>query len=105
MKRTRQAGAVRLFSRLAVCIFSLVVVTLISVQFARIVNEDIAMANSLSSVRHDVAVLRARNDQERREIHRLLDPAGAVPEIHDRFHLVFPNEAIIYLKPAHRSNP
>ena len=105
MKRTRQSGAVRLFSRLAVCIFSLVIVTLISVQFVRIVDEDIAMANSLSSVRHDVAALRARNAGVRREIHRLLDPAGTVPEIHDRLHLVFPNEAIIYLKPAHRSGP
>jgi len=33
-----------------------------------------------------------------REIRRLSDPRGAVPEIHDRLHLVGDKEAIIYLK-------
>lgn len=105
VSRTKASGAVRLFSRLAASIFALVIITLVSVQFARIVNEDIAMANSLSSVQGDIRDLQAHNRRERREIRRLMDPEGAIPEIHDRLHLVQPGEAIIYLKPAPREGP
>jgi cell division protein FtsB len=102
MKQRRRgaSGIVRLFSRLVFGAVAVVVFTLVSIQFARIVNENIAMARSLSSVRQDVAALREHKRQEERELRRLLDPEGAVPEIHDRLHLVRPNEAIIYVKPA-----
>lgn len=105
MKRTRASGAVRFFSRLVAVLFAAIVFTLVSIQFARIVNEDIAMAHSLTSVEGDVADLRAHNRREAREMRRLLDPEGAVPEIHDRLHMVRPNEAIIYVKPAHPASP
>lgn len=106
MKRRRgAAGAFRLFSRLIVGAVAVVVFTLVSIQFARIVNENIAMARSLSSIRQDVATLRQRKREEQRELRRLVDPEGAVPEIHDRLHLVRPNEAIIYIKPAHAATP
>src|SRR5579884_891194 len=100
----RRGGApaiVRLFSRLVVGAVAVVVFTLVSIQFARIVNENIAMARSLSSVEQDVATLREHRRLEERELRRLLDPEGAVPEIHDRLHLVRQNEAIIYVKGAH----
>lgn len=99
MKRsTRAAGAVRLFSRLLLGLVAVVVFTLVSVQFARIVNQNVAMARSLSDVRHDVSVLRQRKREEERELRRLSDPYGAIPEIHDRLHLVRANEAIVYVK-------
>lgn len=104
MKRRRgAAGIFRLFSRLIFGAVAVVVFTLVSIQFARIVNENIAMAHSLSEVQHDVAALQEHKREEERELRRLLDPEGAVPEIHDRLRLVRPNEAIIYVKPAHQS--
>jgi len=101
MKQRRRgaAGIVRLFSRLIFGAVAVVVFTLVSIQFARIVNENIAMARSLSEVQNDVASLREHKRAEERELRRLLDPEGAVPEIHDRLHLVRSNEAIIYVKP------
>jgi cell division protein FtsB len=89
----------RFFSRLAVAAMVLVVLAMVSIQFARIVNENVAMARSLSSAQRDIAALQHRRRSEQREIHRLMDPNGAVPEIHDRLHLVAPNETIIYVKP------
>lgn len=100
-RRGRAAGIVRLFSRLIFGAVAVVIFTLVSIQFARIVNENIAMARSLSAVEQDVAVLREHKRQEERELRRLADPEGAIPEIHDRLHLVRPNEAIIYVKPSH----
>ena len=104
MKRARTAGSVRVFGRLFLGLFALFIFTLVSIQFARIVNENIAMAHSLASVDRDIGRLRARQSSEERDIRRLLDPEGAVPEIHDRLHLVRPDEAIIYIRPAHVSN-
>jgi len=89
----------RFFSRLAVAAMVLVVLAMISIQFARIVNENVAMARSLSAAQRDIAALRQRRRSEQREIRRLMDPRGAVPEIHERLHLVAPNETIIYVKP------
>ncbi|MBV8148061.1 MAG: hypothetical protein JO092_03095, partial [Candidatus Eremiobacteraeota bacterium] len=53
----------------------------------------------------DVAGLERRRMQQQRELVRLEDPLGAVPEIHDRLRLVRPNEAIIFLNPAPSPNP
>jgi len=77
----------------------LVAATLVSIQFAHVVSENVAMARSLSAVQKDLSVLARRRHSEQREIRRLMDPQGAVPEIHDRLHLVGPNETIIYVKP------
>ena len=76
-----------------------VVLSLVGLQYARIVNEDVAMARSLSAAKNDITALQRRKRSEQREIRRLMDPSGAVPEIHDRLHLVAPNETIIYVKP------
>lgn len=97
--KKRPALLFRFFSRLAVAAMVLVVLGLVSIQFARIVNENVAMARSLSSAQRDIVALQQRKRTEQREIRRLMDPRGAVPEIHDRLHLVAPNETIIYVKP------
>jgi len=80
---------------------STVVLTLVGVQFARILNQNVAMARSLSTVQRDVQALKARKREEQRELRRLSDPAGSIPAIHERLHLVRPNEAIIYIERGH----
>ena len=77
---------------------STVVLTLVGVQFARILDQNVAMARSLSAVQRDVQTLKARKREEQRELRRLSNPEGSVPAIHDRLRLVRPNEAIIFLK-------
>lgn len=102
MKRTT---VLRAGGRLAVVCVGLVVLSLIGVQFARTIGRNIALAHALSDARRDVAVLRARRAHQVREIRRLSDPRGAVPDIHDRLHLVRDNEAIIYLKRSGHAQP
>nr|MDQ2664205.1 hypothetical protein [Candidatus Eremiobacteraeota bacterium] len=69
-------------------------------QYGRIVNENVALSHSLSAVRKDVRSLQDRKRQDQDEIRRLRDPSGAIPDIHDRLHLVRPNEVLIYVRPA-----
>ncbi len=78
----------------------LLVFTLVGVQFWRVIDENIAMASELHGVSSDIANLRKRHDDELRELRRLQDPDGAIPEIHDRLRLVKPNEAMIFVSPA-----
>ncbi|MDQ2872009.1 MAG: hypothetical protein M3R35_02640 [Candidatus Eremiobacteraeota bacterium] len=99
-KQRRTHGAVRLCGRLAVAALALVVFTLVGIQFGRIVNENLVMARALADVRHDVTNLQVQKREQERELRRLRDPRGTVPEIHERLHLVAPDEAIIYLKPG-----
>ncbi|HET7815891.1 MAG TPA: hypothetical protein VFL13_16125 [Candidatus Baltobacteraceae bacterium] len=89
-----------LLRRLVLVVAAIAVFTLVSLQFAHIVDENIAMANSLSSVQQDISALKLRRRAEEREIRRLNDPEGAIPEIHDRLRLTRPDEALIYVKPA-----
>jgi cell division protein FtsB len=98
MKRTRPAGPFEVLRRLAFGLLLLVVTTLVSIQFARIVHENIAMSRSLTSVEQDVRELRVRRREQAHEIRRLMDPQGAVPAIHEQLHLVRPDETIIYVK-------
>lgn len=97
-RRAGTRGVFRFLGRLAVLGISTVVLTLVGVQFARILNQNVAMARSLSAVQRDVQTLKARKREEQRELRRLSDPEGSVPAIHDRLHLVRPNEAIIFIK-------
>jgi cell division protein FtsB len=96
--KTKTGGMLRLCSRLLVGAAAAALVTLIAIQFARIVGANLAMAHTLTSVRRDIALLRRHKAADEQEIRRLSDPQGAIPEIHDRLHLVRPNEAIIYFK-------
>jgi hypothetical protein len=71
---------------------------LIGVQYARIIERNVAYVQDVHQVESDVTALKAKRAEQLRQIARLQDPAGAIPEIHDRLHLVGDHEAIIYLK-------
>jgi hypothetical protein len=88
----------RLLGRIGVVSVALVAITLIGVQYARVIGRNIALAHELRDVERDVAMLKVKRTQQERDIRRLSDPRGAIPEIHDRLHLVGDKEAIIYLK-------
>jgi cell division protein FtsB len=97
--------ALRLAGRLAAITLTLLIALLVGIQFARVIGQNVAMGQQLQSVRSDIASLQRRRVQQQRELLRLEDPLGAVPEIHDRLRLVRPNEAIIFLDPAPSPNP
>ena len=94
----RTATLFRLLGRIGVVCVALVAVTLIGVQYARVIGRNVALAHQLHDVERDVVALKAKRVQQERDIRRLSDPRGAIPEIHDRLHLVGDREAIIYLK-------
>ena len=73
---------------------------LVATQFTHMVARNVATAAELRTVERDLVVLRAQKIDMERNIRRLSDPRGAIPEIHDRLHLTGPHEAIIYLKGA-----
>jgi cell division protein FtsB len=88
-----------LAGRIVVAVVGVLVVALIVVQFVRAIGENVGTARELSSLRSDIGALEKRRDEQQRELRRLRDPQGAVPEIHDRLRLVRPNEAIIFVSP------
>ena len=92
---------VRILARLGVLAVASSLVALFTVQYVRIIDRNLAYARLLRNVEGDIAQLDARREQQRKEIRRLSDPQGAIPEIHDRLHLVFDHEEIIYLKRPH----
>jgi len=97
----RQIGrGLRFAGRLGAAAVALLIFTLVGVQFLRVIDENIAMASELRGVTSDIAALRRRHELELRELRRLQDPEGAIPEIHDRLKLVRSNEAIIFVSPA-----
>jgi hypothetical protein len=89
---------VRLVSRLGVFCVAIALVSTIGIQYARVIGRNVALANELRATQNDVAALKVKKAFQAREIRRLSDPRGAIPEIHDRLHLVGDKEAIIYLK-------
>ncbi|MGA8474231.1 MAG: hypothetical protein WB681_04105 [Candidatus Cybelea sp.] len=96
---------IRLAGRITAVAIALLVVALVAVQFARAIGENLAAAHELSSIRTDISALEKRRDDQRRELIRLRDPQGAIPEIHDRLRLVRPNEAIIFVSPQPAATP
>ncbi len=99
------SALVRVLGRLGVVCVALIVLSLIGVQYAHVIGRNLALAHQLRGVEHDIVTLEARRTQQQREIRRLSDPRGAIPEIHDRLHLVGDKEAIIYLKRGHPPQP
>jgi hypothetical protein len=95
----RLRPVLRLAGRIIATGVALLVVGLIIVQFARAIGENVGTARELSSIRSDISALQKHRDEQQRELQRLRDPQGAVPEIHDRLRLVRPNEAIIFVSP------
>ncbi len=92
------AGIVRLGARAGIALVVAVVVTTIVAQYAHIIGRNVTYAAELHDVQRDIAALEEKRAAQQREIARLSDPHGAIPEIHDRLHLVGDKEAIIYLK-------
>jgi cell division protein FtsB len=90
----------RLAGRLTVLVACFVVATVVVIQYGRIVARNVALSHALASTRAEISVLRAKERKQKRLIERLSDPHGAIPEIHDRLHVVAPHEELIYLKPA-----
>ena len=90
----------RFASRFAVISAAVLVILLVGIQFARAIDQNVALAHELSSVRTDITALEKRREQQRKELLRLEDPQGAIPEIHDRLRLVRPNETMVFVSPA-----
>jgi hypothetical protein len=90
--------ALRLVRRITIVAIVGAGVASVGLQYARIIEKNVALAQQLAAVQSDVRLLEAKRADQDREIRRLSDPAGAVPEIHDKLHLVRDHEAIIYLK-------
>jgi cell division protein FtsB len=95
----------RLAGRVTALALGLLIFTLVGIQFARVIGENVAMVRQLAAVRADIVALDKRNTEQRREIERLRDPQGAIPEIHDRLRMVRANETIIFVSPAPSSAP
>jgi cell division protein FtsB len=97
--KRRATPALRFAGRMTAAAIGLLIVTLVAIQFARAIGENLAAAHELAAVRSDIKTLRVRRDDQQRELRRLRDPQGAIPEIHDRLRLVRPNEALIFVSP------
>jgi hypothetical protein len=97
----RSTGIVRLIGRIGAVGIAGVFLALVTLQFVRITGQNMALAHTLRDVEGDVRALEAKRLAQLRTIARLSDPRGAVPEIHERLHLVGDREAIIYLKRTH----
>lgn len=89
---------IRPCARLGIAGVVLTLVVLVTVQYARIIERNVAYAHQVADVRGDIESLQHKREEQLRTIRRLNDPRGALPEIHDRLHLVGDHEAIIYLK-------
>ncbi len=91
-------AVLRLGARAGVVLFAGVLVLMIAVQYAHVIHRNVSYTLQLHDVQSDIAALERKRIEQQREIARLSDPEGAIPEIHDRLHLVGDREAIIYLK-------
>lgn len=97
--------AFRLLTRALTTLAALLVFGLVAVQFARVIRDNVALAGDLSHTKSEIGALQARKEWQLRELRRLEDPEGAVPDIHDRLRLVRRNEAIIFVSPAPSQAP
>ena len=91
-------AAVRIGARAGAVLFVGVLALMIAAQYVHIIHRNVSYAMQLHDVQNDIAALQQKRGAQQREIARLSDPEGAIPEIHDRLHLVGDHEAIIYLK-------
>jgi cell division protein FtsB len=97
---TRTQRIFRLTGRLAGCVLALGVLAVVAIQFESIIARNIAIAGQVRASSDSIATLTAREEQQRRTIERLQNPAGAIPEIHDELRLVGANEEIIFVHGA-----
>lgn len=100
VKRTlRTSPLVRLLGRIGATALALLVFTLVGIQFARVVHQNIGLSRELAATQSDITQLQAHRAWQLRQLRRLQDPQGAIPEIHDRLRLVRANEAIVFVSP------
>ncbi|HTV72956.1 MAG TPA: hypothetical protein VME66_04535 [Candidatus Acidoferrales bacterium] len=78
---------------------------LVAVQYWRLFEQNLSLSAQFASAEQDVTALRTLREQQLREIRRLSDPQGAIPEIHDRLRMVGKNEALIYVIPPPTETP
>lgn len=95
----------RVAGRALTVAFLLLLTTLITIQYARAIRENIVAVRQLRGLRNDIAALEHQRSEQLRQIRRLSDPQGALPEIHDRLRLVRPGEVLIFVSPAPSPNP
>jgi hypothetical protein len=84
---------------------ALLVFTLVAIQFGRVIDQNVALASTLTSTRSDITRLEARREWQLRQLRRLEDPDGAIPEIHDPIRQVRPNQAIVFVSPVPSPSP
>lgn len=101
----RRPPALRFAGRVTALAIALLVVTLVVIQFARAIGQNVAAAHELTTIRSDIAALRVRRAEQQQELKRLRSAEGAVPEIHDRLRLVRPNETLIFVSPQPAAQP
>ncbi|MBV9102607.1 MAG: hypothetical protein JO060_03395 [Candidatus Eremiobacteraeota bacterium] len=77
---------------------ALAISAIVFVQCAGLIARNIALSRELAVVRSEVSDLQHKRTEQQRTIRRLHEPAGAVPEIHERLRFVRPKETIIYVK-------
>lgn len=99
-RSSNAAGFVRLLGRLGAGATICLVAVLVAIQFGRVLQANYVMSQRLTSIESDVRALQARRRAQLRDLQRLRDPQGAIPEIHDRLRFVRPNEAIIFVRRA-----
>ena len=91
-------AVLRLAGRLSVAALAIAVLTLVGIQAGRVVSRNVVMSRALAAVQAQNAALQAKRRKELRDIRRLSDPRGTIPEIHDRLRMVGPHEELIYVK-------
>jgi hypothetical protein len=91
-------------ARVGVTLIGATFAILVTVQYARIIERNVTYVQQVHEVERDIGELQQKRDRQLRQIRRLSDPQGSIPEIHDRLHLVGDHEAIIYLK-RHDAGP
>ena len=102
---TRALSVFRVAGRTLTAAFLLLLATLIIIQYARAIRENVIAVRQLHALHADIAALERQRSDQLRQIRRLSDPQGALPEIHDRLRLVRPGEVLIFVSPAPSPNP
>ena len=95
----------RLAGRITVMLVAMLLFSLAGIQFARLIDQNIAMAHELNATQADIGTLKLRRERQLRELRRLRDPEGAIPDIHERLRLVGPKEEMIFVSPAPSTEP
>lgn len=98
--RARGQVLLRALGRVTAGAVALLLISLAAVQFARLIDRNLAMSRELQATKNEIAALDARRAKQLHDLQRLMTPGGAIPEIHARLRMVAPHEELIYVRPA-----